>query len=131
MLIMLLLKNINNINIRILNTFILGLVAVNWWTNIKVIFASGYFTFHIICHIAHHVRPFIEEFILKMSLVVFIQHLVLLVRNSNFLSFLFFFFIFIWVTPIWLLKYLSSVFCLLFPSSIDLELNKQMSRYFE
>ena len=29
MLIMLLLKNINNINIRMLNTFILGLVAVN------------------------------------------------------------------------------------------------------
>ena len=29
MLIMLLLKNFNNINIRILNTFILGLVAVN------------------------------------------------------------------------------------------------------
>ena len=29
MLIMLLLKNINNIKIRILNTFILGLVAVN------------------------------------------------------------------------------------------------------
>ena len=29
MLIMLLLKNINNINIRILNAFILGLVAVN------------------------------------------------------------------------------------------------------
>ena len=29
MLLMLLLKNINSINIRILNTFILGLVAVN------------------------------------------------------------------------------------------------------